>query len=61
MPTPEKLSYTLREAAAASGYSEKTIRRAINAGNLPVYYPTSRPTILVEDLRTWLTTDRKTA
>ncbi len=61
MPQPEKLSYTVSEAAAATGLSEKTIRRAIDSGDLPSYRPTYRPTILVADLMTWLTTDRATA
>lgn len=61
MSQPEKLSYTVSEAAAAVGVSEKTIRRAIDAGDLPSYRPTYRPLILVADLMTWLTTDRATA
>lgn len=61
MPTTEKLSYTVSEAAEASGVSEKTIRRAIDAGDLPAYYPTNRPLVLVADLKSWVMTDRRSA
>jgi excisionase family DNA binding protein len=61
MSTPQKLMYTISEAAQAVGLSEKTIRRAIDAGLLPVYYPTRRAAILPADLLTWATTDRKSA
>lgn len=61
MTQPEKLSYTVREAALAVGVSEKSIRRAIDAGTLIAYYPTIRPLIKADDLMRWLTTDRATA
>lgn len=61
MVKPEKLMYTISEAASAVGLSEKTIRRAIDAGTLPVYYPTRRAAIKPDDLLTWATTDRKSA
>lgn len=64
---PTKISYNLNEAAEAVGLSTKTLQRAIAAGDLIAYYPTSRggrrarPLIKVDDLMEWLTSDRKTA
>lgn len=55
MSTATKLSYTIREAAETTGYSEDTIRRAIRCGDLPVIRKTSRPVILRTDLEAWLT------
>lgn len=48
------LAYSVQDAAAATGVSPDVIRRAIKAGNLPVKYPTTRPVVLVDDLRAWL-------
>lgn len=57
----EKISYTLDEAAEATGVNVRTIKRALHDGSLTAYYPTSRPLILRETLMAWVTTDRKTA
>lgn len=48
------LAYTIPDAAAASGVSDKTLRRAIAKGDLPVRYPTARPVVLADDLHAWL-------
>lgn len=53
-PTYARVSYPIRDAAAATGYSESTIRRAIASGDLVVHYPADRPVILAEDLRAWV-------
>lgn len=52
--TKARVSYTVRDAAAATGYSESTIRRAIDAGDLVVHYPADRPVILADDLHAWV-------
>lgn len=51
---PMKLAYTYAEAASACGVSEKVIQRAVQCGDLVPRYPTSRPVLLVDDLRGWL-------
>jgi predicted DNA-binding transcriptional regulator AlpA len=51
-----KVSYNVREAAAASGYSVDTIWRAINAGELTPRYRTSRPVIEADELTAWIHT-----
>ena len=50
------LAYTIADAAAAVGVSDRVIRRAIDKGDLTVRYPTSRPIILADELRDWLAT-----
>lgn len=50
------LAMTIDDAAAASGVSAKVIRRAISRGDLVPRYPTSRPVLLVDELRDWLET-----
>ncbi len=49
-----KVSYTVQEAAEATGVSDRTIRRAIQSGHLIAIYPTTRPLIPAEELREWL-------
>lgn len=55
-----KLSYTRREAAAATGLSVDTITRAVNAGDLPARNVrvdgkrVSTVLILASDLEAWL-------
>ncbi len=49
-----KFAYSIAEAAEAAGVSDKTIRRAIEAGDLAVRYPTSRPVVPVDELRAWI-------
>lgn len=47
-------SITIAEAARRVGLSDKTIRRAIKAGKLPVRYPhPNRAEVLTEDLEAW--------
>ena len=48
------LAYTIQEAAASCGVSEKTIRRAMANGDLIAKYPTSRPVIPADELRDWI-------
>jgi excisionase family DNA binding protein len=55
MSTVTKLAYTIAEAAEATGYSEKTIRRAIDAGDLVVRYGTkTKPVVKADELEAWL-------
>ncbi len=49
-----KFAYSIAEAAEATGVSDRTIRRAIEAGDLAVRYPTSRAVIPVDELRAWI-------
>lgn len=50
----DKIAYSIYEAAEATGVSDKTIRRAIHAGDLAAHYPTSRAVILKEELEAWI-------
>lgn len=56
----ERLAYTIPEAAEAVGVSERTIRNAINAGDLAAFRPriNGRPLksvrIDADELRAWL-------
>lgn len=49
-----KLSYSVREAADATGLSVDTIRAAIRTGRLEARYPTSKGVILATELDRWL-------
>jgi len=49
------VSYDVQGAAAATGMSVDVIRRAIRTGDLTAHYPTSKPLILADDLRAWVT------
>lgn len=59
---PAPIAYNYADAAAAVGQSVATIKRAVNAGDLPVVAGTidgksvARPVILHDDLRAWLKT-----
>lgn len=44
----------IEDAAALVGMSVDTIRRAIRSNSLVAHYPTKRPVILVDDLRSWV-------
>lgn len=48
------IAVTVQQAAAMTGMSVDVIRRAINAKNLVAHYPTSRPVVLVDELRAWI-------
>jgi predicted transcriptional regulator len=52
--TVQKLAYTFEEAAVQSGYSERTIRNQVRAGNLLARYANSKGVIRHEDLAEWL-------
>ena len=50
----ERIALTLREAADAVGLSERTLLRAIKAGDLVPRYPTRKAVILADELRAWI-------
>lgn len=50
----EQISATIPQAAEMVGLSADVIRRAIRSGELVPRYPTSRPVILLADLRAWV-------
>lgn len=52
--TTERISYPIAEAAAVVGQSESTLRRAINAGLLPIRYTSEHGVILRDDLIAWV-------
>ena len=54
MSTKDRVSYSLREAAEATGVSIDTIRRAIRAGHLVARYPTSHGVLFADELRAWI-------
>ena len=47
----ERVSYTIPEAAAVSGVSVSTIRRAIDKGDIIPRYPSRRPVIPAGELQ----------
>jgi excisionase family DNA binding protein len=49
-----KVSYTLDEAAATTGVSVRTLRRAQAEGALRFHYVTAKPVILHGDLIAWI-------
>lgn len=51
-----KLSYSVSEAARATGVSEEQLRKIIRAGHLAAVTPPgfSRPLIRTEELQAWL-------
>lgn len=48
------LAVTIDEAATACGVSRDVIKRALRAGELIARYPSSRPVIPMDELRSWL-------
>lgn len=48
-----KEAYTIQEAAEAYGVGKDTLRAHINLGNIAVRYPSSRPVIATDELRSW--------
>lgn len=64
MSTPQvvirPVSFDYTGAAAATGFSEDVIRRAVNAGDLTVRYPSiagralSKPVIEADELQRWI-------
>lgn len=49
-----KLAFSIEEAAAATGYSTDSIRKAIRNNDLAVKYANSKPVILATELQEWL-------
>ena len=49
-----KLAYSLEEAEAATGYSQRTLRRAIADDKLIARYANSKPVITADELKNWL-------
>lgn len=49
-----KLAYSIEEAAAATGYSTDTIRRALRNSDMTARYANSKPVILTAELQEWL-------
>lgn len=49
-----KLVFTLEEAAAATGYSVRTLQIAIRRNDLLARYANTKPIILVDELQDWL-------
>ena len=50
----QKLAYSFEEAAAATGYSVDTVRRAVRNRELTARYGNSKPVILAGELSEWL-------
>jgi excisionase family DNA binding protein len=50
----DKKAYTIPEAAKVTSVGESTLKDAIDRGDLPKRYPSSRPIILESDLDKWL-------
>lgn len=62
--SPDRIAYSVREAAEATGLSEAAIRRAYRSGQLVVHHVTNNVTILRSDLEAWISsapTDRVSA
>ena len=53
-PARQPLAYTIPEAADASGVGETVLRDAIERGDIPRRYPSTRPVVLASDLLAWL-------
>ena len=49
-----KVSYSIEEAAEATGYSTDTIRRALRNNDLTARYANTKPVILATELTDWL-------
>jgi len=49
-----ELSYSIEEAAVATGYSTDSIRKAIRNNDLSVKYANTKPVILASELESWL-------
>lgn len=63
----DRIAYSVREAAEATGLSPDSIRRAYRSGALTIHYPNGadgKVLILRTDLESWITnapTERATA
>ncbi|ALJ22088.1 hypothetical protein [Microbacterium sp. No. 7] len=49
-----KISYSIPEAAEATGYGETTIKEAVRCGDLTPRYANRKPVILADDLQQWV-------
>lgn len=49
-----KVSYSIEEAAEATGYSTDTIRKALRNSDMTARYANSKPVILATELQEWL-------
>lgn len=49
-----KLAFTFEEAAEATGYSVRTLKRQVADGNLTARYANTKPVILASELNEWL-------
>lgn len=52
--TTDRLSYTIPEAAATVGVSERTIRNEIRANRIATRYVGTKPVIPAGELEAWL-------
>ena len=50
----DPISVNVQQAAALTGISHDVIQRAIRACALIAHYPSTRPVILLTDLRSWI-------
>lgn len=50
-----RLALTIPEAAASVGYSLEGLRQQIRAGYLVPSYANSKPVVMVDELKRWLT------
>lgn len=50
----EQAAFSYADAALYAGMSKDEIRRAMRRGDLPCYYPTSRPMFKRSDLDNWI-------
>jgi hypothetical protein len=48
------ISYTVPEAAEATGFGETLIRRAVSAGDLELHYFGAKSVLLGDDLAEWV-------
>lgn len=48
------VAYNLDQAVEASGFSVRTLRDAIRAGDLTAHYSGTKPVILAADLHEWI-------
>lgn len=54
MKDKDRISYSVPEAAEATGYSKDVVQRAMRAGDLVPRYVNSKPVILADDLHAWI-------
>lgn len=50
----QQAAFDVHDAAAYVGLSVDVVRRAMNAGNLPAFFPTSKPMFKRDDLDRWI-------